>query len=138
MLDLATLTGAIVISLGEHTAGLFSNDEALAKTVVDTGKEVFEPFWHMPITDEAKEGIKGKVADITNSGGSRYGGAGKGAAFLERFVEKGVKWAHLDIAGPALLKAAKPPLCSDSTGFGTQTLLKYLFRKEEPKTNDTK
>jgi leucyl aminopeptidase len=61
--------------------------------------EVFEPLWHMPITNEAKEAIKGATADISNSGKSRWGGSSKAAAFLERFIEKGVKWVHLDIAG---------------------------------------
>lgn len=131
VIDLATLTGAIVVALGEHTAGLFSNDDDFAKEILDDGNDIFEPYWRMPITEEARDGIKGAVADITNSGASRWGGAGKAAAFIERFIEKDVKWIHLDIAGPAMLKAAKPPLCSDQTGFGTQTLLNYLFKKED-------
>jgi len=73
----------------------------------------------MPITDESREQIKGAVADITNSGKTRWGGAAKGAAFLERFIEKDVKWIHLDIAGAAAVQGAKPPLCPDANGFGT-------------------
>ena len=98
---MATLTGAIMVALGTETAGLFSNDDDFAKEIIDAGKEVFEKNWHMPITEEAREGIKGAVADITNSGKSRWGGSSKAAAFLEKFVEKDVKWVHLDIAGAA-------------------------------------
>jgi leucyl aminopeptidase len=99
LVDLATLTGAIMVALGQETAGLFSNDDDFAQEIKESGKEVFEPLWHMPITNEAKEAIKGSTADISNSGKSRWGGSSKAAAFLERFIEKGVKWVHLDIAG---------------------------------------
>lgn len=73
----------------------------------------------MPITDEARENIKGGVADISNSGKSRWGGSSKAAAFLERFIEKDVKWVHLDIAGAAGVQGAKLLLCADANGFGT-------------------
>jgi leucyl aminopeptidase len=99
LVDLATLTGAIMVALGQETAGLFSNDDDFAQEIKESGKEVFEAMWHMPITNEAKEAIKGSTADISNSGKSRWGGSSKAAAFLERFIEKGVKWVHLDIAG---------------------------------------
>jgi leucyl aminopeptidase len=128
MIDLATLTGAILVALGNETAGVFSNDEAMAKSIVESGKETFEPYWHMPITEEGKEAIKLSAADVSNTGKSRWGGSISAAAFLERFVEKDVKWAHLDIAGAAMMKAAKPPLCADGTGFGTHTLLHYLSK----------
>jgi leucyl aminopeptidase len=76
------LTGACVVALGQDTAGLFSNDDDFAKEVKDSGKEVFEELWQLPITEEAKENIKGSVGDITNSGKSRYAGASKAAAFI--------------------------------------------------------
>lgn len=85
----------------------------------------------MPITDEAKENIKGAVADISNSGKSRWGGSSKAAAFLERFIEKDVKWVHLDIAGASAVQGAKAPLCQDANGFGTQTILNYLFKNQD-------
>lgn len=76
-------------------------------------------MWHMPITEESKEAIKGAVADISNSGKSRWGGSSKAAAFLQKFIEKNVKWVHLDIAGAASVPGAKAPLCPDGNGFGT-------------------
>ena len=80
---------------------------------------MFEDYWELPILEEHKEGIKGAVADISNSGKSRYGGASKAAAFLQNFIEKDVKWVHLDIAGPAINAGAKPPQSQNGTGFGT-------------------
>ena len=130
LVDLATLTGAILVALGNETAGLFSNDDDFAKEVKTLGSEVFEESWHMPITNEAKDKIKGAVADITNSGKTRWGGSSKAAAFLERFIEKDVKWVHLDIAGAASVQGAKPPLCADANGFGTQTILNYLYKTQ--------
>ena len=89
-----------------------------------------EPFWHLPVLPEHHEAIKGKVADLSNSGG-RYGGASTAAAFLSNFVEKEVTWAHMDIAGPAMVKKPKlPTYCQGGTVFGTQTLLKYLVERQ--------
>jgi leucyl aminopeptidase len=68
---------------------------------------------------------------MNNKGNSRWGGSSQGAAFLEKFIEKDVKWAHLDIAGPAITKAAKGPISADGTGFGTQTLLDYVWKQEK-------
>lgn len=85
----------------------------------------------MPITDEAKNAIKGQVADITNSGKTRWGGSSKAAAFLEKFIEKDTKWVHLDIAGAAGVQGAKAPLCPDANGFGTQTLINYLYKNQK-------
>lgn len=76
--------------------------------------------------DEHRESMKGQFSDLANDGKSRYGGASQAAAFLENFVEKGTKWAHIDIAGPAIASAAKPPACANGTGFGAQLLLQYL------------
>lgn len=89
-----------------------------------------EPYWHLPILPEHHESIKGKIADLSNSGG-RYGGASTAAAFLSNFVEEGVKWAHFDIAGPGMAKSESLPIyCYGGTGFGTQTLLNYLRRRQ--------
>ena len=88
-------------------------------------------MWHLPINDEHKEAIKGSTGDISNTGKIRgYGGASTAAAFLLRFVEKDTKWAHIDIAGPAMAKAAKPPVCADQTGFGAGLLLNFIKNKE--------
>ena len=130
MVDLATLTGACVVALGETTAGLFSNDDDIVTELIKAGEQSFEPLWHMPIQDEHKEIIKGETGDISNTGKGRWGGASSAAAFLLRFVEKDTKWAHLDIAGPAMATAARPPVCSDQTGFGAGLLLKFIKNKE--------
>jgi len=130
MVDLATLTGACVVALGNETAGLFSNDDDLTEELQAAGKASFEAVWHLPIQDEHKETIKGATGDISNTGKGRYGGASSAAAFLLRFVEKGTKWAHLDIAGPAMAKAAKPPVSADQTGFGASLLLHFIKGKQ--------
>ncbi len=99
VIDLATLTGACMVALGNKTAGLFTNDEKLSSELVKASEEVLEPLWHLPITNEHREDLKSPFADLKNAGKDRYGGASKGAAFLEKFINKGVKWVHLDIAG---------------------------------------
>ena len=114
MIDLATLTGACVVALGNETAGLFSNDDDFTQEIKTASKQAFEPVWHLPINEDHKEAIKGSYGDISNTGKTRgYGGASTAAAFLLNFVEKDTKWAHLDIAGPAMAKAPKPPMCAD-------------------------
>jgi leucyl aminopeptidase len=72
--------------------------------------------------------MKSQFADLNNKGKTRFGGSSQAAAFLEKFIEKDVKWAHLDIAGPAMRKAPKGPLCADGTGFGAQILLDYIWK----------
>lgn len=130
MVDLATLTGACVVALGNDTAGLFSNDDALKDELIEASKQSFEPVWHLPINNDHKEAIKGDYGDISNTGKTRgYGGASTAAAFLLSFVEKDTKWAHLDIAGPAMAKGPKPPICGDQTGFGAGLLLNFLDKK---------
>ena len=126
MIDLATLTGACVVALGNDTAGVFSNDDEIVTDLREASEQSFEPIWRLPIQDEHKETIKGATGDISNTGKSRYGGASSAAAFLLRFVKKDTKWAHLDIAGPAMAKAAAPPKCADQTGFGAALLLQYI------------
>lgn len=70
-------------------------------------------MWELPINDEHRKAIKGEHSDLFNAGKDKFGGASTAAAFLENFVDKGTKWAHLDIAGPAMAKTAKPPVCAD-------------------------
>lgn len=75
--------------------------------------------------------MKSKTADLNNKGSSPYGGSSQAAAFLEKFIEKDIKWAHLDIAGPAMTKAAKGPVSADGTGFGTSILLDYIWKQQK-------
>jgi len=127
VVDLATLTGACVVALGNDTAGLFSNNDDLKDKLEAASKESFEPVWHLPIFADHRDAIKGTWGDISNTGKTRgYGGASTAAAFLERFIEKDTHWAHIDIAGPAIRKAPKPPMSDDVTGFGASLLLNFL------------
>ena len=131
MVDLATLTGACMVALGNTTAGLFSNDEAFVKRMNKAGDSVYEDLWRLPIKDEHREIMKGDVANLDNSGKGRYGGASTAAAFLENFVEKGTKWIHCDLAGPAYLDKPNFPQPAHGTGFGVQTLLKMFKDHKE-------
>jgi leucyl aminopeptidase len=98
VVDVATLTGAIAVALGNHFTGLFGKPDSFVQEVRETGAAAGDRLWPMPLTDEYRDDIKGEVADIRNSAG-REGGAIKAAAFLESAVEDGTEWAHLDIAG---------------------------------------
>lgn len=126
IIDLATLTGACVVALGEETAGAFG-DSKLIKKLSTAGDYYQEHIWELPINKEHKKSIKGKVADLSNTGKSRYGGASTAAAFLENFIEKNVNWVHLDIAGPAMNKSQRKQFSAGGTGFGVQLLTKYLI-----------
>jgi leucyl aminopeptidase len=132
VIDLATLTGACVVALGEETAGAFGNSDLIAR-LCKAGKYYQEDIWELPICKEHEEAIKGKVADICNKGKSRYGGASTAAAFLRHFVEKDVEWAHLDIAGPAMNKAQRGQFSPGGTGFGVQLLTRFLIEEEAEK-----
>lgn len=128
MVELSTLTGASVVALGESTAAVFANDDGLCRDVVAAGGKVGESYWRLPITDEIRESIKATHCDLANINKSRYGGAIEAAAFLENFVNKDVKWAHLDIAGPAHTAKEQEHLQDGATGFGAGTLME-LYRK---------
>src|SRR5665213_3234758 len=99
MIDLATLTGAVMVALGGEHAGLFSNDDKLSTRLAEAGKSVGEPVWRLPLGSGYDKLIKSKIADMKNIGGP-HGGAITAAQFLPRFVDK-TPWAHLDIAGVA-------------------------------------
>lgn len=125
MINLATLTGAIMVALGQHHAGLFSNDDELASRLIEAGRLTHEKLWRMPLGPEYDKLIDSKNADMKNVGG-RYGGAITAAQFLQRFV-KDVPWAHLDIAGTAMGAPSTEISQSWGTGFGVR-LLERLVR----------
>ena len=129
IIDLATLTGACVVALGEETAGAFGNSDLIAR-LRKAGKYYQEDIWELPITKEHQKSIKGKVADISNTGKSRYGGASTAAAFLKHFIEKDVEWVHLDIAGPAMNKSQRGQFSPGGTGFGVQLLTRFLIEEQ--------
>ncbi len=99
VVDIATLTGACVIALGNHASGLFSNNDGLAKELLDAGEKSYDRAWHMPMWDDYQSQLDSNFADIANIGG-RAGGSITAACFLSRFAKK-YDWAHLDIAGTA-------------------------------------
>lgn len=127
VIDVATLTGAIMIALGTDLIGLFGNDEVIIKNLFDSGERTYERVWNLPIYDEHREMIKAKVADIKNSAG-RMGGSITAAAFLEKFIEDGVKWVHLDIAGVAKVEKPKYYFSEFATGSGVRLLVDFFKR----------
>lgn len=126
LIDLATLTGAMIISLGHEHGGLFSNDEGLANQLLTAGLESGDKLWRFPLSDAYDKLLDSPIADIKNIG-PRYAGSITAAQFIKRFVNEGVKWAHLDIAG--MVWADKPGATWDkgATGFGVR-LLDQLVR----------
>lgn len=129
VIDLATLTGGVVVALGNIRAGLFSNDEALAQALIDSGEQTFERLWRLPMDEEYFEGIKSDDADFKNSG-ARNAAPIIGAIFLKQFIEEGTSWAHIDIAGTADLEKDMPYTSKGSTGFGVRLLIDYLQKLE--------
>jgi leucyl aminopeptidase len=123
VIDIATLTGACVVALGNHLSGLFSNDDELAGALAEAGKRADDRAWHMPIGEEYTEQLKSNFADFANVAG-REGGAITAAGFLSKFTD-GLKWAHLDVAGTAYLSGSQ----KGSTGRPVPLLVDYLLNK---------
>jgi len=127
IIDLATLTGACKVALGEDIAGMFTDDEVLGKHLKDAALASGEHIWGLPLVREYKEQLKSEIADVKNISSTRYGGAINGALFLQEFAPKGVPWAHLDIAGPAFAEKDAPLTPKGGTGFGVRMILRYLL-----------
>jgi leucyl aminopeptidase len=124
IIDLATLTGACGVALGEYAAGFFTNDETFGQRVRAAAERAGERLWPLPLFEEYENQIKSSVALIKNSGG-RLGGACTGAAFLKTFAES-TPWAHLDIAYMAHREKDRPDLARGATGFGVRTLVELV------------
>src|SRR5208283_2792330 len=120
MIDLATLTGAILVALGQEYAGLFSNDDALAEKLVKAGEASGEKLWRMPMGSAFDKLIDSRFADMKNTGG-RHAGSITAAQFLARFVDK-TPWAHLDIAGTGMSSPSGDINQSWASGFGVRLL----------------
>jgi leucyl aminopeptidase len=131
VIDLATLTGAIIISLGSHRAGLFSNDETLAAQLQAAGEESGERLWRLPLGEEYDKMIDSDIADMQNIGKEREAGSIMGAVFLQRFIQEGTPWAHLDIAGTAWTKKDQDTCPKGATGFGIRLLDAFITRHYE-------
>ena len=123
VIDIATLTGACVVALGHHHAGVMGNDDALVRELVEAGRRADDRCWQLPLTEEYGEQLKSNFADFANVGG-RDGGAITAAAFLGKFTQ-GMKWAHLDIAGTAYLTGVN----KGSTGRPTPLLADFLIAR---------
>ena len=122
MVDLATLTGAIIVALGQEYAGMFSNDDQLADRLTKAGIETGELVWRMPLAPEYDKMIDSKFADMKNTGGSRWGGAITAAQFIKRFVDDKIPWAHLDIAGTGFDSRQTDINKSWGSGWGVRLL----------------
>lgn len=127
IIDLATLTGACVVALGNDVAGLMTNNNEWGRSVKAAADTAGEPLWELPMFAEFGEQIKSDVADIKNVGEGRWGGAITAAKFLEEFVD-GKPWVHLDIAGPAFMESSKSWLEAGGSGYGVRTLVEVATR----------
>jgi len=125
LIDLATLTGACMVALGENIAGLWSNDEELAQRLLKSSFQTGEKIWRMPLFDEYKPLIKSDIADFKNIQTGKYGGAITAALFLAEFTND-LPWAHLDIAGPAFVEKDESLAPKGGAGFGVRLLLDFL------------
>jgi leucyl aminopeptidase len=128
LVDVATLTGAATVALGERTAGVMANDEALAAQVAESARRAGEAMWPMPLPEDLRKGLDSNVADIANVAADRSGGMLVAGLFLREFVPDGVRWAHLDIAGPAFNDgSAYGYTPKGGTGAAVRTLVQIVL-----------
>lgn len=123
VVDIATLTGGVMVALGTKTSGIITNDDALGAEIVEAGKRTGESLFVLPSLPELKEAIKSEVADLRNSAG-RYGSCITGGLFIGEFIKEGTPWAHIDIGGTSTVTETKGIKAVGGTAFGTMTLIK--------------
>ena len=126
VIDFATLTGAIMIALGQHYAGLYSNDDKVAAHLYESGMATNEKLWRMPLHDDFDKELNSPFVDVKNITNSRYGGSITAAQFLQRFVPKNTKWAHLDIAGVTWKPNGDIMNNKGATGFGLTLIADFI------------
>lgn len=129
IVDMATLTGAVIIALGDLNTGIMGNDQGLVDEIIACGKDAGENFWQLPIGKDYSKGIKSEIADIKNIGPSRKAGTIMGAVFIQEFIDK-AKWAHLDIAGTAWADDTKAHQSKGPTAVAVRTLLKLVEKSQ--------
>ncbi|MEI6242706.1 MAG: leucyl aminopeptidase [Chlamydiota bacterium] len=134
IIDLATLTGAIVVALGEEISGLFSNNDELAKQLEMASKKTGELIWRIPLHDGYKKMLKSDIADLKNIGAAGKASSITAALFLQEFVKEGFSWAHLDIAGVAYLSEPKGYYSTRGTASGVRLLVEFLQTLPQEKT----
>jgi leucyl aminopeptidase len=127
VIDLATLTGNVVLALGEQMAGFCANDDALANSLMDASAKTSDLLWRLPLFHEYKDAFKSDIADMVNSGG-RDAGSIKAALFLHEFIGS-AKWAHIDIAGAAYWSKPKYYHPTKATGYGVRLLVEFLKKR---------
>jgi leucyl aminopeptidase len=127
IIDLATLTGACVVALGEFVAGIFTKDDKLGEEIYKTGLKTYDRVWRLPMWDDFHTLNKSDVADVKNVGG-KWGGAITAAKFLENFVDAKIPWLHIDIAGPAMPNKINNYSKKYMTGFGVRLLSDFISR----------
>ena len=132
IINLATLTGAIIVALGHENTGVFSNDDDLCAAFLKAAASEGEGAWRMPMGQAYDDRLKSRIADMMNVGG-REGGAITAAQFIKRFIKDGMPWCHLDIAGTALVKADLPLSPKGATGWGVAALNRLILDKFETK-----
>ena len=125
LIDIATLTGAVVTALGRVAAGIMGSDQGLVDRLIDSGAKSGEKLWQLPLYDEYQETLKSDIADLKNAGARGEAGSASAAMFLKEFTG-GKAWAHLDIAGPGWLERDREECNKGGTGFGVRTLCRYL------------
>ncbi len=126
IIDLATLTGAILVALGHEYCGTFVNDDELWSQMDSAGAGVGEKLWRMPLDEVWKKDVEGNITDVQNMSKSKGAGSCTAAGFLSHFIDEGVKWAHMDIAGTAWIKVDKDITPKYGTGFGVRVLDRFI------------
>ncbi|MEP6945962.1 MAG: leucyl aminopeptidase [Acidobacteriota bacterium] len=129
IIDMATLTGAVIVALGDLNTGIMGNDQAFVDDIIQTSRETGEGFWQLPLSPEYSKMIKSDIADIKNIGPRGKAGTIMGAVFIQEFIDK-AKWAHLDIAGTAWADAAKSHHSKGPTAVAVRTLVKFVEQSQ--------
>ncbi|MBX3292439.1 MAG: leucyl aminopeptidase [Acidobacteria bacterium] len=129
IVDMATLTGAVIIALGGYNTGVMGNDQGLMDEIIACGKQTGEGFWQLPVGPEYSKDIKSDIADIKNIGPAGKAGTIMGAVFIQEFIDK-AKWAHLDIAGTAWNDSVRPFQAKGPTGVAIRSLLELVERSQ--------
>ena len=125
IVDLATLTGAIIVALGTEFAGLFATDDKLAAKLANAGEKEGERLWRMPLDEAYDKDIDSDIADMKNVGSGRGAGSSTAAQFLKRYIQD-IPWAHIDIAGVTWSSRKKPTVPKGGTGFGVRLLNRFV------------
>jgi leucyl aminopeptidase len=130
IIDLATLTGGIIVALGDEASGIFSNDDHLAEALIRAGNHTYERLCRFPLYAEYKEPLKSMIADLKNATGTRKASSITGGIFIQEFIKK-TPWAHLDIAGTNFLTVPRHYHSTNATGFGVRLLIDFLTHHEK-------